>query len=236
MSIFDQLKHDFDPHHFDPGRAIHDIQHGVQDAANSAQHAIQQAAHDAQGAIQKAGHDAEQNIRNVQHQMGEGLYNAKKDIEGGLHKAGDAIKQELKDESLKLAGAAAKEAIQKGMKTVRKGKEKMDSFRETHPDLVSAIDQVSVSVGLSVVTMSFSDWYSRADELLTAMSPFADDFSLTRTSIKNFMLATAPSSVDFGISGELFSNVLSASASLTVPGALAVELIDLLLEELGVPA
>lgn len=225
MSIFDQLRHDLDPHHLDPGRAIHDIQHGVDEAAHNAEHAIQQAAHQAEGYLRAVQHDAEKGVRGVQH-----------DMESALHKAGDEIKADLKNEVLKLGGEAAKEAIKKGCHTIAKGKAKMDAFKKDKPDLVDAIDQVEVRVGLSVVTAHYSDWYERADSLLTALAPFENSFTLTRTSIKALLTATAPTTVDFDIEGELVTNALGARAGLTFPGALAIELVDEMLEELDVPA
>ena len=112
---------------------------------------------------------------------------------------------------------------------------RLQSLRQTRPDLVEAIDSVSIPISLSVLSLEYDGFMGRAEGLCRLLKEQAAHFQFNRHSIKWILNNTGPSKIGVNLSGELFTSVFSFSIGVNMPLALGVEIVDLALEKAGVP-
>ena len=192
-----------------------------------------QAIHGAQHGIDDIRHQAENALRNVQHDAERGIRNVGHEITTALPQQAEAA---IKDALVTTAEPVAKEAFALSIKTARGVHARLQALEKSHPDLVDAINAVSVSVTLSVVTLDYDNFYHRAEGWLNLMQKSHDNFHLSRKFIHDIITNSGPTSMSVNVSGELFTSAISAGAGVTVPTALIAELVDVALEKAGVPA
>ena len=147
----------------------------------------------------------------------------------------DLIKHEFQDVMQSSASQIARQAFKQSAGLAQKTYAKMKAFRESHPNLIDAIDTLGLSVSLSVVTLHYDGFYGRAEGLTRLLSTQAEHFEFNRHSVRWVLSNTGPKSVDININGSLFSSVLSAGVGVHGELALVVELVDLALQHVGVP-
>ena len=227
--------------HFpNPGQIIHDIEnaahraadgavHGVQGAANNALHGIEGAANGAIHKIEGAGQSAIHGI--------EGTANkAVHEIEGKVGELPHLAEQAAKDAIQKLASVPGPHLIESMRDHIAGMRDDLDSFKQDQPDLVECFDDVGVGGNLSLLEVGYYGWYSRVEEMLSALGGFAAHFELRRGPVKSLLLATAPTTVKLAPSFELFSSAISAGVWLELPGKLIPVAVDKALERAGVAA
>ena len=152
-----------------------------------------------------------------------------------LEKIPSQVHGAIKSELLDVGEAAAKEAFRFSCELARKTYNKLGALRSSRPDLVSDIDLVSMTVSLSVVTLEYSGFYSRAEGLCNLLDQMHQNFKLRRSFVKNLIINSGPTSANITVSGEIFTSAISAGAGITVPISLLAELVDLALAEVGIP-
>ena len=145
------------------------------------------------------------------------------------------IRDEFQEALQSSAGVIARQAFKQAAGLAQKTYSKMKAFRESHPNLIEAIDTLGISVSLSVISLNYDAFYGRAEGLTRLLSTQAEHFEFNRHSVRWIIQNTGPKSVDININGELFTSALSAGVGLHGELALVVELVDLALEHVGVP-
>ena len=159
-----------------------------------------------------------------------------------LKKAGmdiEKVQEWVHHECVTVLEAAAEEfakrALREGSEAAKKLYDALTTLRNNRPDLVDAIDEVGFSVSLSAVTLNYDRFYSRAEGLCRVLNGLINTFEFRRSHIKTVVKNTGPTSIAFNINAEVFSSLLSIGAGTQIPLALGVELLDLVLAEVGVP-
>ena len=147
----------------------------------------------------------------------------------------DLIRNEFQEVMQSSACQVARLAFKQSAGLANKTYTKMKAFRESHPDLVEAVDTLGISVSLSVVTLHYNKFFGRAEGLTRLLSTQAEHFEFNRHSVRWIIQNTGPESIDINISGELFTSALSAGVGLHGELALLVELVDMSLAHAGVP-
>lgn len=151
------------------------------------------------------------------------------------HAVQDWIHHEAQSVLQAAGGEVAGIAFHESAAFARGLHEKLSALRESKPDLASAIDEVGISLTLSVVTLTYSGFMGRAEGLCRLLDQQSQGFVFNRSSVRWILENTGPTEISLSISGELFTSALGAGVGLTAPLALAVELVDLALEKAGVP-
>lgn len=151
------------------------------------------------------------------------------------HKIIDSIRGEFQHILQEMAAPIAKAAFKKSAEYTKKSYNRMKGFRDSHEDLVAAIDKLGVSVSLSVVTLHYNGFYRRAEGLTRLLSEQSEHFQFNRHSIRWIIRNTGPDSVDVNLSAELFSSAFSAGISFHGETELLVLLVDEALEHIGIP-
>ena len=147
----------------------------------------------------------------------------------------DAIRGELQHVLTEMAAPIAKQAFKTSAGLAEKTYNSLKNFHDTHTDLVEAIDELGISVSLSVITLNYDGFYGRAEGLCRLLKEQSDHFQFNRHSIRWIIKNSGPKSVDINLSGELFTSAFSAGVSIHAPLALMIELVDEALAHAGVP-
>ena len=129
----------------------------------------------------------------------------------------------------------ARMAFKESAAFARKLKTRMEQLRLEKPELTDAIDGVTITVNLSVITFTYDNFMHRAEGLCNLLDHQSQAFTFDRRSVKWVMENTGPSRIGLAVSGELFTSAISAGIGVDAPLALAVELVDMALEAAGVP-
>ena len=118
----------------------------------------------------------------------------------------------------------------------------LKSFRNSKPRLVDAIDSQGFTLKLSVLTLKYTSFLSRSEQLIGALKNFKEKgFSFRRKPVLDMVEALGPDSINsgIGVQGALVfgtSNLLNFEASLEdTPLVLFTEIGDIILKKLGVP-
>lgn len=166
-----------------------------------------------------------------------------KHIPDELQKAGldphilqEFVHQEFQNVIQSGAGEIAKQVFEKSAAGAEFLYNKLKEFENSHPELVNEINDVGISVSLSVLTLGYDNFYSRAEGLVGLLKTKANDFRLQRNNIIWILENTGPTTVDVNVSGELFSSLVSAGIGISVPFKLGLLILDEILEQAGVPA
>ena len=178
----------------------------------------------------------------------------RKNAEEELKNAGNKIKKDLGDlpklieDAAKsifedLASIATKEGAKKICDLLSGAISGMEFLETSRPKLVDAINAAGFEIEIGPVTCSYAGFYSRSQELLTAIENFSTKKpSFRRSYFIGMLRDLGPDEVDLGISIQIIALVV-ASKELGIGGKLkslqldlALELLDIVLKEIGVPA
>jgi len=168
---------------------------------------------------------------------------------GAIEKAGTKVVGEIGDEAEKLIKAAIDElaaAITKeGLKQFRKAavstRDKLKDLDRRRPDLHDAINDITIYLQVGPIKMEFSRFLTRVEQLITSVDIWIDrPPKMKRSEIRTMVNTLGPDTIDLGISVNfallIGSKELGVGCGLDkIKGALIEELLDLLLEALGVP-
>ena len=154
-------------------------------------------------------------------------------IEEKAQAAAKEVVSNLSSEALELGAAAAAQHL-------RANHRAMVRFREKHPDLVAALDDVSVEVNLKAavsLTLGFDSFYRRAEDIIEVLDEIAQNgLEMRRVLILITIASLLPTSIAVGVEGEFSLGItIGAGVTVGVPAALGIELLDMALEEAGVP-
>ena len=193
---------------------------------------------DVEGVATQAKKEIIGTANNAKRDVESGLKNVGKDIEGGLQKAGEEIKDELQRTVLALGEALTREALKKVRAIAIATHGELAKLEKSKPQLVGEINKVSFTAELGPIKAKYNGFYRRAGEISSLLSrPPA----FTRTGIHEFLSGVVPSAVNLGISVQLVAVVVGSKefgiggSVGDVPGQLAVEILDVILEAAGVP-
>ena len=207
---------------------------GVNQFADQAKSSIRKAGGEIEGGLKKVGHEAEDGIRSAGREVEEKANALQRELES----LPDKIEEELQDAIEAFAKSITAEGLRRVRSSLDSAHKKMTELRESKPDLVDAIDEVSFYVEFGPVTATYASFYSRSEGLSHVLSQPPD---FKRSSIVEFFRATVPTSIDFGLSVQVVALVVGSKelgiggGMGDIPGALAVELLDVILEAAGVP-
>ena len=177
--------------------------------------------------------------RKATHEINEAGKKIKDDL-GDLPKLiEDAAKSIFED----LAAIATKEGAKKICDLLSGAISGMESLEKSRPNLVDAINAAGFEFEIGPVTCSYAGFYSRSKSLLDAIEDFSTKKpSFRRSYFIGMLRALGPDEVDLGISIQIIALVV-ASKELGIGGKLkslqlelALELLDIVLKEIGVPA
>ena len=189
-------------------------------------------------AVKAVGKEAEKGVKTVERECEGNIRKVGKEIEDGLtEKLPDLAKDAMQD----LAQAVSGEGLRQFRDLVKGAHREMDKVAERRPELVDAIDGVAVTFEPGPMTLTYSGFYSRANDIASSLDHYVNNPpKFTRTSFLDIIRAIAPTSIDLGISVN-FALVVG-SKELGIGGSLGdistelfLELGDVLLEKLGVP-
>ena len=179
-----------------------------------------------------------------------GFDKAGKDTKKAVGKAGKEIDQlddKIVDAMESCVDSLTTEALQAGLKktkqAVSKWRRECWRLEKEKPELVSAFDQVGFSLKIGPVKLAYSNFYSRAEKIDHQIDKFVHkDFHMGRKNILNLIRALAPDSIDLGVDVQLAALVVSSNSLAigfemdAVPTELALQILDPILKEMGVPA
>lgn len=103
------------------------------------------------------------------------------------------------------------------------------------PNLIDQINEVEVYVGLSVITLHYSGFYARAEGLCKLLKQQAQGLKLTRNTIRWIIENTGPTKISCDVDVEFLTSAFGIRGGINAPMALAVEIVDVVLEKVGVP-
>ena len=145
---------------------------------------------------------------------------AKKEIEATAKQAEKFVGQIPKElESAlgkfvdELAKALSKKGLQAARDLVREAKDEMDSWQILSQEEMDEIDELGFDVGLGPITLGYAGFYSRADDLITALDSFVNKPpAFRRSQIIPLVNALAPTTIDLGIDIKLAALVATSDA------------------------
>ena len=180
------------------------------------------------GKIRKS---AEEELKNTGNKIKKDLGDLPKLVE-------DAAKSVFED----LASIATKEGAKKICDMLSGAIDGMAKLEKSKPNLVDAINAAGFEIEIGPVTCSYTNFYNRHQELLTAIEGFSNKKpSFRRSYFISMLRALGPDAVDLGISVQIIALVI-ASKELGIGGKLkeiqlelALELLDIVLKEIGIP-
>ena len=147
----------------------------------------------------------------------------------------DSIRGEFQHILSETAAPVAKQAFRTSAAVAAAVYEKFQSLEQSKPALVDAINAFALPASLSVVQMEYDGFYRRAEGLCRLLTEQSEHFQFNRHAIRWVLENTGPSKIGVNFSGELFTSVFSFSIGGTMPWALGVEIVDVILEKAGVP-
>ena len=207
----------------------------VRKVANKSKKEVEDIANKAKGEIKAEANKAKNDI------VGTG-YKVKCEVESAGKKAvsdaGGVVQHALSE----LEKAVAKEGLKKSRDMVRAARNKLTEFKDRDKALASAIDKVGFNLKLGPITLSYSNFYSRSYDLVTALDRFASEPpAFRRGPVLKLITALGPDSINVGASVQfalvIGSNELGVGAKLSnIPLVLGTEIADVVMEKLGVPA
>ena len=226
-------------------KGLHEIESKGKRVVHNAELTVKKGLHEIENKGQELVDDVEDIAKKGIHELEEFKDNALDEIEEKGRELGhelETLPDHMKDAAVtvmrELADVLNSEMIKRVrglMGLIAKG---LKRLKKERPDLAKEIDKVGFDLEFGPMTLHYQDFYSRSEELLTAM---AKPPELTRSSIRAFLHGTGPSTVTFNISVQLAFLVAASKdlglggGSKNIPFILAVELIDEILEVIGVP-
>ena len=182
-------------------RAIMSILDDVKKLAGKAKHEIE-------GAANKAKHEIGGTANSAKHEIEAVAKDAKKEVQGGLNQVKDEVEKlpkhaedALQEAMNALFKAISKEGLKKVRDLARTTSHEMGKLRESKPDLVDSIDALGFSVELGPLTLSWSEFYERSEEVSTALDTFiSHPPELRRRPILQLIEGIGPTTIDAGLS------------------------------------
>ena len=219
------------------------VVNSVKRAGTDAVKQVERAGTDTANRVQGEGNKVVNNIRDARNE-GVGLIRREaKQVGENVEKAvTEKLPDLVCDQLQELAKAFSGEGLRIFRDMVKGAHVEMGKVAESRPELVGAIDNVSMTFKPGPTTLVYSGFYSRAKEIADALDHYVNHPPVfTRSSFLGIIRAIAPTTVDLGISVN-FALVVG-SKELGIGGELGdietelfLELGDVLLKKLGVPA
>lgn len=182
----------------------------------------------------KIGHDIRKGFEHIPQEIAH-VPNQLQRLGVDPHHLQDWIHHETQEVILSAADEVAEVAFKKSAAAANAAYQWLKALESRKPNLIDAINEVSIGVGFSIVNFSYKGFYTRAEGLCKLLVDQSNDFHMDRTGVRNLLVNTGPTEIGINISGELFTSLASASFSIQAPLLVAVELVDWALEETGVP-
>ena len=179
--------------------------------------------------------------RDVQHEMIDPL---RRDVFGRLEGLPQVVEDTAERVAWNVVESLGSKALEQGAelaaKQLRATHKAMTRFEEKHPDMVDALNGVSVEVNLKAavsLTLGFDGFYTRLDQVVGVLDGIAaNGLEMRRGPILDSIAAMLPTTVAVGVEGEFSLGItIGAGVTVGVPAALGIELLDMALEEAGVP-
>ena len=215
------------------------LRSSIRNVAQSAEAGLKRVGHEIESGIKGVGHEVEGGLKTVGSEIEDGVRTANREVEEGLtEKLPELVEDAFEDAMEAFAKSITAEGLRKVRASLDSAHKKMTELREAKPGLVDAIDEVSFYVEFGPVKATYASFYSRSEGLSHVLSQPPD---FKRSSIVEFFRATVPTSIDFGLSVQVVALVVGSKelgiggGMGDIPGALAVELLDVILEAAGVP-
>ena len=219
--------------------AVDSAKRTVNQIGDQAKSGIRSVAQQAESGVKRVAHEAEGGLKQVGNEIENGVRTAGREVEQGLtEKLPELVEDALEDAMEAFAKSITSEGLRKVRSSLNSAHKKMTALREAKPGLVDAIDEVSFYVEFGPIKATYASFYSRSEGLSHVLSQPPD---FKRSSIVGFFRATVPTSIDFGLSVQVVALVVGSKelgiggGMGDIPGALAVELLDVILEAAGVP-
>ena len=191
--------------HFpDPGRIIHDIQHGVQDVANQARHGVEDAANQARHGLNDAANQAQRGVNDLAHKLEGEIKQVAHDAEGQLNNALHSAQEEV----TKVKRAALDEIAE-----VKKlGKKAIDSVEGAivAAAFKKAIGRAVALARIGIHKVSFSvqaivglEFAFDTSSILEKLQEYLEKPPSNSDEVKQFLIVVAPSEVSLFVGGGL---------------------------------
>lgn len=216
--------------------------HSIKGAADSGKRAVEDVAekgkHEIEGAASGAKREIQGELEKAKHEL-QGLRNeAEKSVEQLPEAAEKAVEEALE----KIAASLSEQVLSKARDEVKAWRRQMSELAEEDPDLVDAINQLGFTVGLSIVKLQYSGFYTRSQQVADVLDTLASKPpQVRRGPIIEAIEALGPTTINLGLSAEFALGVgtdaLGGSFEFdSIPLKLFTRLGDRQLERLGVPA
>lgn len=213
MSIFDDIRRKLNPDHL-----VDEIRHRVEGAANGVIGGIQHG-------LEDFGNKVRGELNDFKNEAESKLNEAKNTLESVPDKVEEVAETAVKEVLGKVLHETAEQAS-KLIKTVHSG------LQNVPEDLQDDLNDLEVHVSLSVITLKYSNFYDRVDDLVEKLANPPTE--ITKANVLQFITDTAPTRAEVGIQFELITNSLSVSAGCSIPSSLIIHLVDHILTELGI--
>ena len=233
------------------------VKEAKKQANNAVKKIINPAVDAAKGVVQKIGRDVEKTANQAKREVEGGLNQVKNEVKGAvttieregnkavnvvgreLDKIPDHVEKAVRDAVNAMAALATGE----GLKVIRKAVKGMQSGLNSEIGLEFApeLDKIGIDLQLGPVSLSYADFYSRADGLVTVLDRLINEPpTFRRGPLIGLVEALGPDSIDLGVDFEFALVVGSDSLGVgvkmsTIPLGLFTRIGDRVLKEIGVP-
>ena len=216
--------------------------HSVEGAANSGKRAVEDVAakgkHEVEGAVNGAKREIQGELEQARHEL-QGIRN---EVEKSVEQLPQAAEKAVEEALQKIAAALSGQVLKKARDEVKAWRAHMSELAEQDPDLVDAINQLGFTVGLSIVKLQYSGFYTRSEQVAEVLDTLASKPpAVRRGPIIEAIEGLGPSTVNLGLSAEfalgIGTDALGASFEFdSIPLKLFNRLGDRQLARLGLPA
>ena len=238
----------------------------AQDRINDVQRAAQEAVHTIEREAQKGVGTVKNEAQNALGQIEKRANELVKNIEAGgaqvareVEKAGAEATQTVQSELVKVPHLVQSEiphALQNGLEQAGRELTKI-AFHEALPKMhsaavkmkalldqakrdptffESAINGVSFRLNISAVTITWGNFYERAEEIISALEHYTQNKpEFNRSSVISFLKGVSASTVSLDVSFEAFTSVISGGVGIDLPQDLGLLAADEILKAAGVP-
>ena len=154
-----------------------------------------------------------------------------KDPFGTVQRIGGSLGQFAQGKVFKHFAKAAKDMY-----------EYMAEGRRVYPDQVDLINEMSCDPKISILNLEYRDFYTRAENMIGLLDQYANKPpSIGRKNILDMMQALSPTVITLDVDLKIVGFVIGSTVAEfgfnipSIPTAMAVEPVDAILKELGVP-
>ena len=205
---------------------------------------VKKVGNEVESGIKTVGHEVEDSVKKVAHEAEDGLKKAAHEIEETFEeRLPDLVEDALENVLNELARAVTKEGLKAIRSIVHAADRDLTKLKEDKPGLVGAIDNLGFSMEIGPITLAYSGFYTRIDDIAEVLDRYVNEPpEFRREPIIQMIGALGPDTVDLGASVQVMALVVG-SKELGIGGSLDTisielfeEIADAILEELGVPA